>query len=95
VCKAKGYNCVIYMPNTQSPDKMVTLRALGATVNAVPAVPFSDPNNYNHQVTPFISPCFDNLRPRGMRNLRRIVSGEINSITLPTVISILKQLVQR
>jgi len=49
VCKARGYNCVIYMPNNQSPDKMTTLRALGATVHPVPAVPLSDPQNYNHQ----------------------------------------------
>jgi len=49
VCKARGYNCVIYMPNNQSPDKITTLRALGATVYSVPTVPFSDPQNYNHQ----------------------------------------------
>lgn len=48
VCRAKGYRCVIYMPNTQSPEKVMLLKALGADVRTVPAVPFDDPNNYNH-----------------------------------------------
>lgn len=26
ICNAKGYKCVIYMPNTQSKEKMDTLR---------------------------------------------------------------------
>ena len=49
VCRAKGYKCVIYMPNTQSPQKIETLRLLGAEVHPVPAVAFTDPQNYNHQ----------------------------------------------
>ena len=49
VCRAKGYKCVIYMPNTQSQNKIETLRLLGAEVYPVPAVAFSDPQNYNHQ----------------------------------------------
>ncbi|KAF0544472.1 Cysteine synthase [Gigaspora margarita] len=49
VCRAKGYKCVIYMPNTQSQEKIDLLRMLGAEVYPVPAVPFDDPNNYNHQ----------------------------------------------
>lgn len=47
ICRAKGYKCVIYMPNTQSKAKMETLRLLGATVNPVPVVPFDDPKNFN------------------------------------------------
>lgn len=49
VCRAKGYKCVIYMPNTQSPQKVEMLRLLGAEVHPVPAVAFTDPENYNHQ----------------------------------------------
>ncbi|KAI9791350.1 MAG: Cysteine synthase 1 [Piccolia ochrophora] len=49
VCRSKGYNLVIYMPNTQSQGKIDLLRLLGATVYPVPAVPFDDPENYNHQ----------------------------------------------
>ncbi|KAK6465960.1 tryptophan synthase beta subunit-like PLP-dependent enzyme [Scheffersomyces coipomensis] len=49
VCRAKGYKCVIYMPNTQSKTKIETLRLLGAEVHPVPAVAFTDPQNYNHQ----------------------------------------------
>jgi cysteine synthase A len=49
VCRSKGYKCVIYMPNTQSQGKIDLLRLLGAEVYPVPAVPFDNPENYNHQ----------------------------------------------
>eukprot|EP00040_Diaphanoeca_grandis_P008625 m.45912 g.45912 ORF g.45912 m.45912 type:complete len:372 (+) comp20082_c0_seq1:108-1223(+) len=49
MCKALGYKCVIYMPNTQSQEKIDTLKMLGADVRAVAPKPFSDPDNYNHQ----------------------------------------------
>ena len=46
ICNAKGYKCVIIIPETQSQEKMDTLRILGAEVRPVPAVPYRDPNNY-------------------------------------------------
>jgi len=46
ICAARGYRCVIVIPETQSPEKMDQLRLLGAEVRAVPAVPYRDPNNY-------------------------------------------------
>jgi cysteine synthase A len=49
VCRSKGYPCVIYMPNTQSQEKIDLLRMLGADVRPVPAVPYEDARNYNHQ----------------------------------------------
>ncbi|CZT08393.1 probable cysteine synthase [Rhynchosporium agropyri] len=49
VCRDKGYNLVIYMPNTQSQGKIDLLRLLGAEVYPVPAVAFENPENYNHQ----------------------------------------------
>lgn len=49
VCRSKGYNLVIYMPDTQSQGKIDLLRLLGATVYPVPAVPYDNPENYNHQ----------------------------------------------
>ena len=36
VCRSKGYNCVIYMPDTQSQEKIDLLRMLGADVRPVP-----------------------------------------------------------
>ncbi|VEU23259.1 DEKNAAC104381 [Brettanomyces naardenensis] len=48
VCRAKGYKCVIFMNNTQAPEKMQTLRLLGAEVHAVPPAPYSTPDNFNH-----------------------------------------------
>lgn len=49
VCRSKGYPCVIYMPDTQSQEKIDLLRMLGADVRPVPAVPYEDARNYNHQ----------------------------------------------
>ncbi|KXN66387.1 pyridoxal phosphate-dependent enzyme, beta subunit, partial [Conidiobolus coronatus NRRL 28638] len=49
VCRDRGYKCVIYMPNTQSQEKIDLLRMLGAEVYPVPAVAFENPENYNHQ----------------------------------------------
>ncbi|KAK4697011.1 cysteine synthase, partial [Lecanoromycetidae sp. Uapishka_2] len=49
VCRSKGYQLVIYMPNTQSQAKVDLLRLLGAEVYPVPAVAFENPENYNHQ----------------------------------------------
>jgi len=46
ICNAKGYKCLIVIPETQSQEKMDALRTLGAEVRPVPAVPYRDPNNY-------------------------------------------------
>lgn len=46
ICNAKGYRCLIIIPDTQSQEKIDLLRTLGAEVRAVPAVPYRDPNNY-------------------------------------------------
>ncbi|TFY82184.1 hypothetical protein EWM64_g1835 [Hericium alpestre] len=53
VCRAKGYRCVIFMPNTQSQEKIDLLRMLGAEVYPVPAVAYEHPANYNHQARDF------------------------------------------
>jgi cysteine synthase A len=44
---AKGYKTAIVIPQTQSPEKISLLRALGAEVITVPEKPYSDPGNYN------------------------------------------------
>ncbi|MCW5317179.1 cysteine synthase A [Nostoc sp. KVJ3] len=46
ICNAKGYKCLIIIPDTQSQEKIDALIALGAEVRRVPAVPYKDPNNY-------------------------------------------------
>ncbi|MBE9171512.1 cysteine synthase A [Pleurocapsales cyanobacterium LEGE 06147] len=46
ICNAKGYKCLIIIPDTQSQEKIDTLRTLGAEVRTVPAVPYKNPNNY-------------------------------------------------
>lgn len=46
VCNARGYHCIIVIPETQSPEKLDLLRALGAEVRPVPAVPYANPDNF-------------------------------------------------
>lgn len=46
ICNAKGYKCLIIIPDTQSQEKIDLLKTLGAEVRTVPAVPYRDPNNY-------------------------------------------------
>ncbi|NJO39908.1 MAG: cysteine synthase A [Cyanobacteria bacterium CRU_2_1] len=46
ICNAKGYKCLIIIPETQSQEKIDMLRMLGAEVRPVPALPYRDPNNY-------------------------------------------------
>ena len=48
VANAKGYKTIIVMPDTQSREKMDTLRALGAELVLVPAAPFSNPGHFVH-----------------------------------------------
>jgi cysteine synthase A len=46
VCRARGYRCVIVMPDNQSPEKYALIEALGAEVHRVPAVPYANPGHY-------------------------------------------------
>jgi cysteine synthase len=46
ICNAKGYKCLIVIPDTQSAEKIEALRTLGAEVKTVPAVPYKNPENY-------------------------------------------------
>src|SRR5450759_5967620 len=46
VCNARGYRCVIVMPDNQAAEKYQIIEALGAELRNVPAVPYSNPNQY-------------------------------------------------
>lgn len=46
--RAFGLRAVIVMPDTQSIEKKDAVRALGAELVEVPAVPYANPNNYVH-----------------------------------------------
>lgn len=48
VGNAKGYKTRIVMPETQSQEKIDTIRALGAELILVPAAPFSNPGHFVH-----------------------------------------------
>jgi len=48
VANARGYRTVIVIPETQSQEKKDMLRLCGAQLVEVPAVPYSNPNNYQH-----------------------------------------------
>ncbi|MGB3722530.1 MAG: cysteine synthase A [Pacificimonas sp.] len=48
VANAKGYRTVIVMPDNQSPEKMDTLRALGAELVLVAPTKYADPAHFQH-----------------------------------------------
>jgi cysteine synthase A len=48
VANARGYRTLIVIPETQSREKKDTLRLCGAELVEVPAVPYSNPDNYQH-----------------------------------------------
>src|SRR4051812_11306628 len=48
VAGARGYRTMIVIPNTQSQEKKDTLRLCGAELVEVPALPYGNPNNYQH-----------------------------------------------
>ncbi len=48
VANALGYKTIIVMPETQSREKMDTLRALGAQLVLVPAAPYANPGHFVH-----------------------------------------------
>jgi cysteine synthase A len=60
VANARGYRTMIVMPDTQSQEKKDMLRLCGAELVEVPAVPYGDPNNYQH----IGRRIADELRPR-------------------------------
>jgi cysteine synthase A len=48
VASARGYRTLILIPETQSLEKKDTLRLCGAELIEVPALPYGNPNNYQH-----------------------------------------------
>jgi cysteine synthase A len=48
VANALGYRTLIVIPETQSQEKKDVLRLCGAELVEVPALPFANPNNYQH-----------------------------------------------
>ncbi len=48
VANARGYRTLIVMPDTQSQEKKDVLRLCGAELIEVPALPYSNPDNYQH-----------------------------------------------
>jgi cysteine synthase len=48
VASARGYRTLIVIPETQSQEKKDMLRLCGAELVEVPALPYSNPDNYQH-----------------------------------------------
>jgi len=46
IANSKGYKSIIVMPDTQTKEKINTLKTIGADLRLVPAKPYKDPNNY-------------------------------------------------
>ena len=55
ICNARGYSCVIYMPDNQSHEKIELLKTLGAEVRVVPTVPYHNEMNYQKQADRYAS----------------------------------------
>lgn len=47
--RARGYRCIISMPDNQSMEKIAMLEALGAEVRAVKPVPFANQDHFYHR----------------------------------------------
>jgi cysteine synthase len=60
VANARGYRTLIVIPDTQSQEKKDMLQLAGAQLIEVPAVPYSNPNNYQHVARRLA----EQLRPR-------------------------------
>lgn len=80
VANARGYRCVIVMPETQSQEKIDFLRMIGADLRLVAAKPFRDPGNYVHlsrrlaeELGAVYANQFDNL---ANREFHRATTGE-------------------
>nr|CAB3228069.1 cysteine synthase 1 [Phallusia mammillata] len=98
ICNALGYKCIIYMPNTQSKEKIELLSVLGADVRPVPAVPFDNPDNYNHQARRYAESLtnavwtnqFDNTANRRAHiettgpEIWRQTGGKVDAVTFGT-----------
>ena len=46
IANSKGYKSIIVMPDTQTKEKINTLKNIGADLRLVPAKPYKDPDNY-------------------------------------------------
>jgi cysteine synthase A len=86
VANARGYRCIIVMPETQSQEKIDFLRMIGADLRLVPAKPYRDPGNYVHvsrriaeETGAFWANQFDNTDNR--EGHRRTTGAEIWSQT--------------
>src|SRR3982751_7040679 len=65
VANARGYRTLIVIPETQSQEKKDMLRVCGAELVEVPAVPYSNPNNYQH-IARRIAESLRKMEPNGV-----------------------------
>jgi cysteine synthase len=97
LCNARGYRCVIVMPDNQSPEKASLLRTLGADVRIVKAVPYSDPNHYQkvaprlaEELGAAVGNQFDNTANRDIHHattgpeIWRDTEGRVDAFTCAT-----------
>ncbi|MFQ5720638.1 MAG: cysteine synthase A, partial [Acidobacteriota bacterium] len=47
VCAAKGYRCILVIPETMAPEKIALVRALGAEVRLSKKAPWGSPGHYH------------------------------------------------
>ena len=78
VASALGYRAVIVIPDTQAQEKKDVLRLAGAELIEVPAVPYSNPNNYVRYSggSPRRSPRLSPTAPSGPTSSTMSPTGE-------------------
>src|SRR3954466_3725371 len=77
VARARGYRTLIVIPETQSQEKKDTLRLCGAELVEVPALPYSNPNNYQH-VAKRLAEQLRKSEPNGV-----LLAGQWNNLDNP------------
>src|SRR5947209_13643695 len=65
VASARGYRTLIVIPETQSQEKKDMLRLCGAELVEVQALPYANPNNYQHVVRS-LADQLRNTEPNGV-----------------------------
>ena len=82
VGNALGFRTVIVIPDTQSQEKKDMLRLCGAELVEVPALPYSNPNNYEHVARRLAD---DLAQDRDERRRSGPTSGTTSPTARPTI----------
>lgn len=69
IAAQRGYRCLVVMPDNQAAEKYEILKALGAEIHTVPAVPFANENHFFHTAKRMASEKTDRFWANQFENL--------------------------